>query len=65
KHAHAWPIYNKEAGAKRVMYHMIHASDHDEAPKLMSRAYRKANQPKEDLAEVQQEMFGVTTFQKI
>jgi three-Cys-motif partner protein len=64
KHAHAWPIYDKEGGARRVMYHMIHASDHDEAPKLMSRAYRKANEPKEDLADVQSELFGSESFHK-
>jgi three-Cys-motif partner protein len=64
KHAHAWPIYDKEGGARRVMYHMIHASDHDEAPKLMSRAYRKANEPKEDLADVQRELFGSESFHK-
>lgn len=64
KHAHAWPIYDKEEGARRVMYHMIHASDHDEAPKLMSRAYRKANEPKEDLTNVQRELFGSESFHK-
>jgi three-Cys-motif partner protein len=37
----AWPIYER-AGGGRVMYHMIHATDHPEAPNLMSRAYRKA-----------------------
>ena len=41
KHVHAWPIYDrKEEGG--VMYHMIHATDHDEAPKLMARAYARA-----------------------
>ena len=41
KHVHAWPIYDKkEAGG--VMYHMVHATDHDEAPKLMARAYARA-----------------------
>lgn len=41
KHVHAWPIYDRrEAGG--VMYHMIHATDHDEAPKLMARAYARA-----------------------
>lgn len=41
KHVHAWPIYDRQhAGA--VMYHMIHATDHDEAPKLMARAYARA-----------------------
>lgn len=29
------------------MYYMIHASDHDEAPKLMNRAYGKALDVKE------------------
>jgi len=31
----------------RVMYYMIHASDHDDAPKLMNRAYGKALDIKE------------------
>jgi three-Cys-motif partner protein len=35
--AHAWAIYDKPTS--RVMYYMIHASDHPEAPKLMERAY--------------------------
>jgi three-Cys-motif partner protein len=36
----SWPISAREAGAGRTMYHMIHATDHLEAPKLMYRAYR-------------------------
>lgn len=35
----AWPIYGQN---RRVMYHMIHATDHPEAYKLMNRAYKKA-----------------------
>jgi three-Cys-motif partner protein len=35
----AWPIYERENGGA-VMYYMIHATDHREAPILMSRAYR-------------------------
>jgi three-Cys-motif partner protein len=35
-----YPIFSSPRGG-RVMYHMIHATDHDEAPKLMRRAYRK------------------------
>jgi three-Cys-motif partner protein len=35
-----WPICSKEFGAGTTMYHMIHATDHLEAPKLMYRAYR-------------------------
>jgi len=41
-----WPIYEREDGG-RIMYQMIHATDHPEAPHLMSRAYDKAIQPKE------------------
>jgi len=44
--AHAWPIYETQGG-KRVMYYMVHASDHIEAPNLMARAYRKATGRKE------------------
>jgi three-Cys-motif partner protein len=36
----SWPICQREYGAGRTMYHMIHATDHLEAPKLMYRAYR-------------------------
>lgn len=36
----AWPIRNKTDGG-HVMYHMIHATDHAEAPGLMRRAYEK------------------------
>jgi three-Cys-motif partner protein len=35
-----WPICSKDGGAGRTMYHMIHATDHLEAPKLMYRAYK-------------------------
>jgi three-Cys-motif partner protein len=44
--AHPWPIYERRGGSK-VMYYMIHATDHPEAPKLMNRAYHKAVEPKE------------------
>lgn len=40
-----WPIFERETGG-RVMYYMIHATDHKEAPQLMARAYngmRSAN----------------------
>ncbi len=38
KYSHAWPIYENRGGG-RIMYYMIHATDHPEAPKLMRRAY--------------------------
>lgn len=36
----AWPITEKDNGEGATMYHMVHATDHLEAPKLMNRAYR-------------------------
>lgn len=41
KYVYPFAIYERKDGG-RVMYYMIHASDHDEAPKLMNRAYGKA-----------------------
>lgn len=38
KHVAPWPIFDRNQGGRR-MYFMIHASDHDDAPKLMHRAY--------------------------
>jgi three-Cys-motif partner protein len=37
----AYPIFDREEGNK-IMYYMIHASDHDDAPALMVRAHAKA-----------------------
>lgn len=50
KHAHGWPIYDRR-GSQKIMYHMVHASDHDEAPNLMSRAYRTATRRAEPPAQ--------------
>jgi three-Cys-motif partner protein len=41
KYVAAYPIVDADHG-NRVMYYMIHASDHDEAPALMVRAHHKA-----------------------
>jgi three-Cys-motif partner protein len=41
----AWPIY-KKLGSKLIVYFMIHATDHSEAPKLMARAYNDAVEPR-------------------
>lgn len=38
-YAYSWPIHETQHG-HRIMYYMIHASDHHEAPKLMERAYK-------------------------
>jgi three-Cys-motif partner protein len=47
KHVYPFPIYEKKDKGGRIMYYMIHASDHDEAPVLMNRAYGKALDVKE------------------
>lgn len=46
KHVKPWSIYENNA-ERRIMYFMIHASDHDEAPKLMYRAYCNVHKPPE------------------
>jgi three-Cys-motif partner protein len=46
----AWPIFKRESGGA-IMYYMIHATDHAEAPGQMARAYRntvRAIEPEED-----------------
>jgi hypothetical protein len=55
KHAYGWEIYSKEKGGK-VMYHMIHATDHDEGPKIMNRAYRNALNDREGLRRLQKDL---------
>lgn len=42
KYANPFPIYERKDAGGRIMYYMIHASDHAEAPTLMNRAYHKA-----------------------
>jgi three-Cys-motif partner protein len=54
-HAYPFEIYNREVGG-RVMYHMIHATDHDAAPKLMNRAYRNATSKREALSRLQRDL---------
>ncbi len=55
KHVYAWPIYSREKGG-RVLYHMIHATDHDEAPKIMNRAYRNAVNDRAELKRLQSDL---------
>jgi hypothetical protein len=50
-----WPIFDRRHGGG-VMYYMIHATDHPEAPALMSRAYARAVQPKETVEQLQLEL---------
>jgi hypothetical protein len=54
-HAYAWPISERGSGG-RIMYHMIHATDHPEAPKLMNRAYFNATKSREPIEKLQMEL---------
>lgn len=49
--AKPWPIYEHRNGGK-IMYFMIHATDHPEAPKLMNRAYSRAVFPIEPMEQL-------------
>ena len=51
-----WPIFERESGGA-IMYYMIHATDHAEAPKFMSRAYRRAVFPLEPIEQLSIEWF--------
>jgi three-Cys-motif partner protein len=53
-----WPIFERQ-NSGNIMYYMVHATDHPEAPGLMSRAYDRAIQPKEEPEQIRLE-FGLT-----
>jgi three-Cys-motif partner protein len=46
-HVQSWPICRRGTKGGNVMYHMIHCSDHERAPKLMDDAYRAVARPQE------------------
>jgi three-Cys-motif partner protein len=54
----AWPIYKEEGGRGRIMFYMIHASDHPQAPILMHRAYENIVQPLETDEQLQLQLGG-------
>jgi hypothetical protein len=47
RYVEAYPIFKREQGQGRIMFFMIHASNHPEAPKLIGRAYRNVAKPPE------------------
>ncbi|MGX1259786.1 three-Cys-motif partner protein TcmP [Sinorhizobium fredii] len=51
-----YPIYEREKGGGKVMFHMIHASDHPEASKLMARAHRNVTMAPEPLEQLEMEL---------
>lgn len=58
RHAHAYPIFERNGhnGVGKIMFWMIHASDHDEAPKLMVRAYNNVVAPLEPITQLEIEL---------
>jgi three-Cys-motif partner protein len=52
KYVFPWQIFKRKTGGM-VMYYMIHASDHPEAPPLMSRAYRNTVMPMEPIEQLE------------
>lgn len=55
----AWPIFERDAGAGVVMYYMVHATDHEEAPKLMYRAYCRAVDPPEPVEQLELDLGSI------
>ena len=58
RYAYPFPIYERDASGGKVMFYMVHASDHEEAPKQMMRAYRNAVSPLEPIEQLNIE-FGI------
>lgn len=56
-----WPIFERQSRS-RLMYYMIHATDHPDAPGLMARAYSKAVQPREPAEQLALEL-GLGSFE--
>jgi three-Cys-motif partner protein len=52
KHAMPWQIFKRRTGGL-IMYFMIHATDHPEAPVQMSRAYRNTVLPLEPVEQLE------------
>ena len=52
KYATAWPIRDELKGRARIMFFMVHASDHDDAPLLMRRANEAVMRPVTQYANV-------------
>jgi three-Cys-motif partner protein len=50
RHVTPYPIFKREQN-NIVMYEMLHATDHNDAPELMNRAYRQAVRSSQKLAE--------------
>ena len=61
----AWPIFERDAGAGVIMYYMVHATDHEEAPKLMYRAYCRAVDPPEPVEQLELDLSNVVIEEEV
>jgi hypothetical protein len=49
-----------ERGAEgRLMYHMVHATGHPEAPKIMNRAYFNATRAREPIEQLEMDLRAI------
>jgi three-Cys-motif partner protein len=55
-HAFPWPIHKRGRGHGRVMFHMVHATDHPPAPHIMKRAYFAATKPREPIEQIEMDL---------
>ena len=55
-HAFPWPIYKRGRGQGRLMFHMVHATDHPAAPRIMNRAYFNASKAREPLGQLEMDL---------
>ncbi|MCY1705251.1 three-Cys-motif partner protein TcmP [Pannonibacter sp. SL95] len=60
KYVKPYPIYHSEGGTGKVMFHMIHASDHPAAHELMARAHRNVTQAPELAEQLELELSTLT-----
>ncbi len=58
KYVTPWSIYSRKRGGS-VMYYMIHATDHPDAPGLMARAYERTTEPKETAKQLRLDLAGL------
>lgn len=60
----SWPIYERKKGGA-IMFYMIHATDHPEAPNLMSRAYCNTVSSFEPIEQLELGLFPVAKSAEI
>jgi hypothetical protein len=55
-YAFPWPIHKRGRGQGRLMFHMVHATDHPAAPKIMNRAYFNATKTREPMQQIEMDL---------